>query len=324
MRQIYKLLFLILLTCQSFSLGAETKNMLIVDTTYVINAQNRQVILWDVREHNEYLSGHIPNAINMGDIKTVLRQPHDENYIPLNRLKALFNQTGLDLSQEIIVYGNKASPVAYFGLLTLQYFGANKVRVYHGGIEQWQADNQAVSQSPNDIFPVDNVLKIQPQLTIDTAGVLNKVGNKNVQFVDVRTPAEYLGEDIRALRGGHIPGAINIPYEENWAVPQAIELADLDLKSEDDLQSLYQPLSPTAETIVYCQSGVRAAQTAVILKELGFKNVKVYESSWLGYGNTLSAPAENEIFVNIGELKGEIEALKEQVQQLEILLKSKK
>ena len=84
-----------------------------------------------------------------------------------------------------------------------------------------------------------------------------------------------------------------------------------------DLKALYARLDPEKETVVYCQSGVRAAETAAVLSELGFKNVKVYDSSWLGYGNTLDAPAEDAVFLNVGALNSRLGAMQNRIDALE-------
>jgi len=68
---------------------------------------------------------------------------------------------------------------------------------------------------------------------------------------------------------------------------------------------------------VYCQSGVRASETATVLRSIGFRDVKVYEPSWLGYAGMLTAPAENEVFVNVGALTGKIANLESQLKDLE-------
>lgn len=91
----------------------------------------------------------------------------------------------------------------------------------------------------------------------------------------------------------------------------------LALKPADGLKALYAKLDPNKETIVYCQSGVRAAETATVLKDLGFKKVKVYDSSWLGYGNTLDAPAENAQFFNVGALNARLAAMQKRIDALE-------
>ena len=153
-----------------------------------------------------------------------------------------------------------------------------------------------------------------------------RLNDPNVQIVDVRTPEEFIGEDIRAIRGGHIPGAINIPYEQNWIDPETpAKLArkqtnnngGMSLKAAGDLKRLYSRLDPSKETIVYCQSGARSSETAGVLQQLGFTNVKVYDSSWLGYGNTLDAPANNLTFFNVGLFNSRLLALQDRVNQLE-------
>ncbi|MBS0303597.1 MAG: hypothetical protein JSR16_15720, partial [Proteobacteria bacterium] len=132
--------------------------------------------------------------------------------------------------------------------------------------------------------------------------------------------------DIRALRGGHIPGAVNIPYEMNWSDPETLQkLAQktvgdsrgMSLKPTPELQALYAKLDPNKETVVYCQSGARASETAGVLEQLGFRNVKVYDSSWLGYGNKLDAPAANETIFNVGALNGRIAAMQKRIDTLE-------
>jgi len=147
-----------------------------------------------------------------------------------------------------------------------------------------------------------------------------------VQIVDARTLQEFRGEDIRAIRGGHIPGAINIPYEQNWIDPetpaklarkQITSNVGMSLKPAEDLKRLYARLDPSKETIVYCQSGARASETAGVLQQLGFANVKVYDSSWLGYGNTLDAPADNVTLFNVGLLNSRISTMQERINQLE-------
>ncbi len=137
---------------------------------------------------------------------------------------------------------------------------------------------------------------------------------------------------MRTLRGGHIPNAINIPYEDNWQDPAtAIKLgkkqvpdnSGMSLKNQTDLKQLYAKLDPDKETVVYCQSGVRAAETATVLKTLGFKKVKVYDSSWLGWGNNLKAPVADETFLNVGALNAKMTAMQNKINQLEEALKNK-
>lgn len=298
----------------------------IVDTGYVVDALKRNAIIWDTRSAADYKQGHIPGAVNIDDVGVVLRDENTEDYIALDRMEQLLGAAGIDPAKEIIVYGAKANPYVYFGLVTLQYLHAANAKVYHGGIDDWKSAGQPVATEPTTLAPIALTLKISPALLVDTAEVVRKLHDPKVQIVDTRTPKEYSGEHIRAIRGGHIPGAVPIHYMENWVDPETPDKLEkklvsnkdgMNLKSRAQLQELYAKLDPDKETIVYCQSGIRASETATVLKELGFKDVRVYDSSWLGYGNTLDAPAEAVTFFNVGLLQSKLNAMQKRVEKLE-------
>jgi thiosulfate/3-mercaptopyruvate sulfurtransferase len=298
----------------------------IVDGHYVAEAIARSAIVWDVRPADAYAKGHIAGAISIGDAAKVLRDENTEDFIATDRIEEILGTAGLDPKREIIVYGSRGTWNPYFGLYALQYFGGNSVRVYHEGIEDWAAAGRAISGDVSQLPPIALKLEVNPTVAVTTKEMVARLNNPNVQIVDARTPREFIGEDIRAIRGGHIPGAINIPYEQNWVDPetpaklarkQTTNNAGMSLKSVENLKRLYSKLDPNRETIVYCQSGVRASETAGVLQHLGFTNVKVYDSSWLGYGNTLDAPADNVTFFNVGLLNSRISTLQDRINRLE-------
>jgi thiosulfate/3-mercaptopyruvate sulfurtransferase len=298
----------------------------VVDTAFVAAAGQRGAIVWDTRSADEYAKGHIPGAVNIGDIAKVLRNESDEDYIALDQIEKILGAAGIDPTKEIIVYGDKAHPNVYLGLTTVGYLGGKNGHVYHGGIDDWKTAGNALSTEPVKLAALDLKLKADAGVTIATRDVIKRLNKRNVQILDVRTAKEFSGEDIRAIRGGHIPGAVNIPFEQNWVDPETPqklakkEVSNKDglaLKSRDQLQALYAKLDPEKETVVYCQSGVRASETAAVLKDLGFKKVEVYDSSWLGYGNTLDAPAANVTFFNVGQLNGKLAGLQKRIDGLE-------
>lgn len=315
-----------LLVLQFFpgEVGAQTSA--IVDTAHVVEALKRDAIIWDTRSAALYRQGHIPGAVNIGDVGHALRDEHREDYIAQEKIEKLLGDAGIDPAREVIVYGLKGNPYVYFGLVTLQYFRAANARVYHGGIEDWKAAGHAVSTDQHKRVPVALKLKTKPELLIETAEVVRKLKDPNVQILDVRTPEEYIGEDIRAIRGGHIPGAISIHYMENWIDPDTLTKLDkklvgnkdgMSLKPRAQLQALYANLDPAKETIVYCQSGIRAAETATVLADLGFRNVRVYDSSWIGYGAALEAPVEKLTFFNVGNMQSKMNAMQKRLETLE-------
>ncbi len=298
----------------------------IIDTGGVQAAIQRGAIIWDVRGEDAYNKGHIPGALNIGDIGKVLRKDADEDFIALPAMEKLLGDAGIDPGKEIVVYGDKGNPFVYFGLYTVEYLNGKAGRVYHGGLDDWKAAGNPVSTEPAQATPVVLKLKVNPAVAVSTGQVIAAERSKGAQIVDVRTPGEYAGDDIRAIRGGHVPGAVNIPYEQNWVDPETpAKLAKkqvgnrdgMALKSADQLKELYARLDPAKETIVYCQSGVRASETATVLKDMGFRNVKVYDSSWLGYGNTLDAPAADAQFFNVGAMNGKLAAMQKRIDTLE-------
>lgn len=321
----------ILKTLLAALLGALTfaaQSQVIVDAAAVADAIARNALVWDVRPADAFAKGHIPGAVSIGDAPAVLREPNTEDFLATAQIEKLLGAAGIDPAREIVIYGNRGGWQAYFGLYTLQYFGGRSARVFHDGLEGWTAANRPLAQGSANATPI--ALKLTPdgasRVSIGTRDMVARLARSDVQILDVRTPKEFSGEDIRAIRGGHIPGAVNIPYEQNWVDPDAAvklarrettSTAGMALKPSDALKALYARLDPEKETIVYCQSGARASETAGVLQQLGFKNVKVYDSSWLGYGNTLDAPAENATFFNVGLLNSRLATLQGRIEQLE-------
>jgi thiosulfate/3-mercaptopyruvate sulfurtransferase len=300
---------------------------LIVDTAAVEQAIQRGAVIWDSRDADDYAEGHIAGAVNFGAAGDLFRDPNREDPPSAAVAAQLFGNAGIDiLKREVIVYGGKADPYAYFAARMVEYYGGKHAKVYHGGIDDWKAAAKPVSKQPTKLPAVTLTLSNDRAGTLWTSEVIERVRAGGAQIVDARTPKEFSGEDIRAIRGGHILGAVNVPYESNWVDPatpaklaakQVTDRAGMSLKPVEQLKAMYSKLDPAKETVVYCQSGVRASETAAVLRDLGFSNVKVYEPSWLGYAGVLSAPAADEVFVNIGALNGKISSLQNRVRALE-------
>ena len=308
------------------SLPTLVQSQVIVDLAQAQEAIKRGAQIWDVRDASDYAKGHLPGALTVGDAASVLRNPNSEDFIATAQIAALLGAAGIDPQRESVVYGARGTWNPYFGRDTMRYFGGSKVSVFHDGIEGWQAAGLPVSTAPTQATPVKLALVVNPAISVSTLEVISRLNQSQLQIIDARTPKEFAGEDIRALRGGHVPGAINIPYEQNWSDPDTLQkLANkqvsdtrgMALKSSADLKALYSKLDPDKETVVYCQSGVRASETAGVLEQLGFKNVRVYDSSWLAYGNQLDAPANNATVFNVGALNGRVGSMQARIDALE-------
>ena len=333
MKTIQHLIAVILLSLISFGGAAWAQSGTMVDLQYVKAAQQRGAIIWDVRASNQYLEGHIPGAINFGDIGTVLRDPNREDFIDLAEINAIFNKAGLDIYKEIVVYGSRGNPYSYFGLFTIHYFGGKQAKVFHDGIDGWADAGLPIEKTSSTLGSINIQLAPQENLVVSNEQMRKLYNNQSVQVVDARTFNEFKGNDVRAIRGGHIPGAISIPYEQNWKDPatgsklakkEVKTNAGMSLKTKDELNALYAKLDPNKETVVYCQSGVRAAETATVLQNLGYKNVKIYDSSWLGWASHLASPVADETYLNVGMLNARIAAMQNKINELETALKGNK
>lgn len=301
----------------------------IVDAAAVKAAQARGAIVWDVRATPLYRKGHIPGAVSVGDAGTVLRNAVTEDFIETAQIERILGNAGIDPAKEIVVYADRGNPYAYFGRFAVQFFGGQKVSVFHDGIEGWQEAGLAVETADAQRPAVALKLTPRPDLIASTDDMVARNKTGGVQIIDARTAGEYLGNDVRAIRGGNIPGSINIPYEMNWKDPETStkmsrrQVADnkgAGLAPVDALRSLYAKLDPNKETVVYCQSGVRAAETAAVLETLGFNKVKVYDSSWLGYAARLDAPVERETFFNVGAMNGRLASMQRKVDEMERMI----
>jgi thiosulfate/3-mercaptopyruvate sulfurtransferase len=298
----------------------------IVDLDHVRQAVARGALLWDARDEEAFAKGHIPGAVNIGDPTLTLRDTLTEDYLPTADIEKALGAAGIDPAREIVVYGDRGLPSAYFAQLTLRHFGAANARIFHDGIDAWRAAGLPVSNKTVKPKPVALKLAPQPGVIVATREVVAALKRPDVQLLDVRTVKEFKAEGIRAIRGGHIPGAVNISFEQNWVDPDARtklrrglvkDSSGMSLKPRAELARLYEKLDPGREVIVYCQSGNRAAQTAAVLGDLGYRNVRVFDSSWLGYASWLSAPAEDEVWTNFGALLTAVKGLENRFGELE-------
>jgi rhodanese-related sulfurtransferase len=208
-----------------------------------------------------------------------------------------------------------AIPLAAFALAAITAVSAVHAEPTHavkqapGETAQTQTLKEQDARQPASRSP-----RLSPALSsatpISTRAMLSRLEQPWVQLIDVRTPDEYSGRDIRALRGGHIPGAINVPLHEH-VQPGA---------STTDHGSLGQRVSgldARKETIVYGRDAQQARQAAERLRELGFRDLRVYLEAWQVWGNTLELPVAAERFADVAALRAQLDELQHRVAQLE-------
>jgi thiosulfate/3-mercaptopyruvate sulfurtransferase len=242
----------------------------------------------------QYDTGHIPGAVAF-NWQTQLQDQVARDIISKENLEALLSAAGIGNDTHVILYGDNNNWFAAYALWVLQYYGHDKVSLVDGGRKKWLAENRPTSTDvPSYPAASYKVSKINADLRADRDLVKASLGKPGVALVDVRSPAEYVGDIIAppgmsetAQRAGHIPSAANIP----WA--QAVA-EDGSFKSKEDLAALYGGKGVTpdkSEVIAYCRIGERSSHTWFVLKHiLGYKNVKNYDGSWTEWGNLIGNP----------------------------------
>lgn len=250
----------------------------------------------DYDPKSNYLLGHVPGAVLI-DWRQDMNDPLQRDIIRREACEGLLSRLGISNDTTIILYGDFNNWFACFAFWVLKYYGVQNVKVMNGGRKKWiEEDRPLTKDIPS--YPASTFRCSEPDESIRTYLDYVKIARlmRDKVLVDVRSPAEFKGEILappeypteHAQRGGHIPGAVNIP----WG--QAVR-DDGTFKSYDELKALYQSkgVTPDKEVITYCRIGERSSHTWFVLKYLlVYSFVKNYDASWTEWGNMLRNPIE--------------------------------
>ncbi len=244
-----------------------------------------------------YEQGHIPGAIGL-NWQTQLQDPVRRDIPSQAQLEATLGALGVSHTDTIVLYGDNNNWFAAFAFWVLKLYGHEDVRIMDGGRKKWLAEGRPIT-TETPYYPPTQYIAKAPDMSLRAffPQVLENLNRSEFMLVDVRSPQEYTGELIAppglmetAQRGGHIPGARNIP----WV--QAVR-EDGTFKSPEELRAIYeaQGITPDKQIVAYCRIGERSAHTWFVLKYLlGYPNVRNYDGSWTEWGNIVGAPIERE------------------------------
>ena len=272
----------------------------LVDTTWVLEHHkdpNVRIVEVDYDPAANYALGHIPGAV-LFDWKKDINDPVRRELLSREQLENLFANAGITKDTWVVLYGDFNNWFAAFAFWALKYYGVEKLRLLNGGRKKWLLEDKPLTKDvPTYQRASYKVSGPNQKLRVYKEDVQKALGRGDKVLVDVRGPKEYSGEILappeypteHAQRGGHIPGAKNIP----WA--QTINDADGTFKTRDEIATLYGPKGVTAdkEVITYCRIGERSSHSWFVLTYLlGYPHVRNYDGSWTEWGNSIGAPIE--------------------------------
>lgn len=249
---------------------------------------NEDVLLYD--------TGHIPGAVKI-DWVSDLNDPLVRDYLDGARFARLLGSKGIGPDTTVVFYGDKNNWWATYAFWVFQLFGHTKAKIMNGGRKKWVDEGRELTKEvpgyPKANYPTP--VRTDYKIRAFREQVLKHLAEGGA-LVDVRSPGEYKGELLHmpdypqegAVRGGHIPGARNIP----WA-KAANE--DGTFKSYEELQALYEGegITPDKNVVAYCRIGERSSHTWFVLTYLlGYPSVRNYDGSWTEWGNSVGVPIE--------------------------------
>jgi thiosulfate/3-mercaptopyruvate sulfurtransferase len=257
------------------------------DPEVVVVESDEDVLLYD--------TGHIPGAVKV-DWHTELQDPVQRDYIDGRGFAELMSRKGIRRDHTVVFYGDNFNWWAAYALWVFSLFGHPDLRLLNGGRQLWLAEGRSITTETPDREPTDYpvVERDDSQIRAFRRDVEAHV-DAGKRLVDVRSPEEYRGEKLHmpdypqegALRGGHIRGAVNVPWKTAAA-------DDGTFKPADELAELYraqQGLDPNDEVVAYCRIGERSSHTWFVLTHLlGYDAVRNYDGSWTEWGNLVGAP----------------------------------
>jgi thiosulfate/3-mercaptopyruvate sulfurtransferase len=259
------------------------------DPSVVLVESDEDVLLYDL--------GHIPGAVKI-DWHTDLNDPLVRDYLSAEQFARLLSGKGIGRDHTVVFYGDNFNWWAAYALWVFDLFGHPDTRLMDGGLQKWRAEGRPFTAEVPERDPVDYPVPERNDAPIRAfrADVVQHMVQGG-RLVDVRSPEEYTGRLLHmpdypqegALRGGHIPGAANVPWRR--AVND-----DATFKGIEELEGIYSGelgLDPDEEVIAYCRIGERSSHTWFVLKHLlGYPRIRNYDGSWTEWGNLVGAPIE--------------------------------
>lgn len=253
---------------------------------------HKNLLIVDLSSRDMYDEVHIPGAVHLDHALLNSGEKPGVGSLPTDaQLSTILSTIGLTAQSHVVAYDEEGGGWASRLLWTLDVVNHPYFSLLNGGICSWLTEGHPISDELEDKVPTSCQVSRGTRRWVDKDYIMERLSDPSVVILDARSQAEFIGEDLRARRGGHIPGAVNL----NW-VTTMDRGRKLRLKPDQVLRDMLSELgvTPDKEVIVYCQTHHRSSHTYIMLKALGFANVKAYPGSWAEWGNSPDTPIEQD------------------------------
>lgn len=267
----------------------------LISATELIERQEEPLVIVDVRSDEHFDGKLIPGAIRLPWSEFRKDDPVSNMsglFVGTSEAQRILGEHGLFRNDMIVLYDSVArdgGATASYLFWVLDLLGHEKMAILERGIDGWLAAGGKVVNQPQKREPLlyqAPLKEVESRRWADEEFIYSRLDDPYYQILDVRSEAEYLGEKLNTgldgspLKAGHIPGAVNINYQNNW-----VDSESKALKSYTQLAEMYQGLNPTVGVITYCHSARRGSFGYFVLRLLGFEDVMLYDNSWFGWGS---------------------------------------
>ncbi len=282
-------------------------------------------VVVDCRALDDYLKGHIPGAISLGrPCGTALRDP-TARVLEAKRYDDLLGRAGIGNASHVVFYHGDTRDLldATTGFWIMEYLGHDKVYLLNGGLDAWRKAGYRLGDKPAKKEAATFRSKIVASRYAATDEILSiaQGKKKGVQLLDSRSEREHRGEDMRSVRGGHVPNTTlhvshldTLPKVRDPRTDRMVEIAYLD---PDIAAKAFDKLDKNVRTIGYCQTGTRSTLTYLQHRLLGFKDPANWDDGWRIYGTKLDYPAADEQWFDFARVNSALADLDRKTRELE-------